>query len=101
MLCGTTANDRIHQLNKRALRVLHGDYTSTFEELLVRSEEIIIHCNNLQKLMIEIYKCINTSSLAVLSKSFTTKEMNYNLSPTVQELVPTYMTSLLEKCISK
>ena len=43
MLCGKTANNRINQLHKRALRVLDGDYTSTIEELLVRSEEITIH----------------------------------------------------------
>ena len=40
------------------MRVLHGDYTSRFEELLVTSEEITIHCSNLQKFMIELYECV-------------------------------------------
>ena len=79
MFCGKTANNRINQLHKRALRVIHGDYTSTFEELLVRSEEITIHCINLQRLMIEIFKCTNHISLAVLSEFFTTTEMNYDV----------------------
>ena len=79
MFCGKTANNRINQLHKRALRVLHGDYTSTFEELLVKSEEITIHCSSLQKLLIEIYECTNYISPAVLSEFFITKEINYNL----------------------
>ena len=79
MFCGKTANNRINRLHKRALRVLHGDYTSTFEELLARSEEITIHCRNIQKLMVEIYKCTNAISPSILSEFFTTKDVKYNL----------------------
>ena len=64
---GKTANNRIHQLHKCTLRVLQSDYTATFEELLVKSEEVTIHCSNLQKLMIEIYECTNYLSPAVLN----------------------------------
>ena len=59
MFCGKTENNRINQLHKHALRVLCSDYTSTFKELLVKLEETTIRCSNLQKLMIEIYECIN------------------------------------------
>ena len=79
MFCGKTSNNRINRLHKRALRVLHGDYTSTFEELLARSEEITIHCSNLQKLMVEIYECSNFISPSILSEFFTTKEITYDL----------------------
>ena len=37
MFCGKTSNHGISQLHKRALRVLHCDYT--FEEVLARSEK--------------------------------------------------------------
>ena len=43
MFCGKTANNRINQLHKRALRVLHNDYTATFEDLLEKSEEVTAH----------------------------------------------------------
>ena len=66
-------------MHKRTLRVLHNDYTATFEELLVKSEKVTIHCSNLQKLMIEIYECTNYISAAVLSELFTTKEISYYL----------------------
>ena len=34
MFCCKTANNRIYQLHKRALRVLQSEYTATFEDLL-------------------------------------------------------------------
>ena len=43
MFCGKTANNIINQLHKRALRVLHNDYTATFEDLLEKSKEATVH----------------------------------------------------------
>ena len=79
MFCGKIANNRINRSHKHALRVLQGDYTSTFEELLIKSEEITIHCSNLQKLMVEIYECTNYISPSALSEFFATKEIKYDL----------------------
>ena len=77
MFCGKTANNRISQLHKRALRVLHNDNTATFEDLLEKSEKVTVHCSNLQKLMIEIYECTNYIGPLVLTEFFTTKEISY------------------------
>ena len=52
---------------------------ATFEELLVKSKEVAIHCSNLQKLMIEIYEYTNYICPAVLTEFFTTKEISYDL----------------------
>ena len=79
MLCGKTANNRIYQMHKRALRVLQSDYAATSGELLVKSKEITIHCSNLQKLMIEIYECTNYVNPVGLTEFFTTKEISYDL----------------------
>ena len=79
MFCGKAGSSRINQLHKRTLRVLQSDYTATFEELLVKSEEVTIHCSNLQKLIIEIYECTSYISLAVMTEHFTTKEISYDL----------------------
>ena len=61
------------------MRILHGDFNSTFKELLVKSDEITIHCSKLRKLMTEIYKCMIYTSPPVLSEFFKTKEINYGL----------------------
>ena len=74
-----TANNRINQWHKRTLRVLQNDYAATFEELLAKSEESMIHCSSPQKLMIEIYECRNYISSAVVTEFFTTKEISYDL----------------------
>ena len=79
MFCGKIANNRINQLHKCSLRVLHNDYTATLEELLVKSREVTIHCSNLQKLMIELYEHTNYISPAVLTEFFTTIEISYDL----------------------
>ena len=79
MFCGKIANNRINQLHKRALRVLQSDYAATFEELLVKSKEVTIHCSNLQKLMIDIYECSNYISPALFTEFFATKEISYDL----------------------
>ena len=79
MFCGKTANHRINQLHKRALRVFHNDYTATFEYLLEKSEEVTVRCSNLQKLMIEIYECTNYIGPAVLIELFTIKDISYDL----------------------
>ena len=62
-VCSKTANNGINQLHKRALRLLQRDYTATFEELQVKLVEVMMHCSNLQKLMIEIYECTNCIGL--------------------------------------
>ena len=52
-------NNEINRTHKRALRILFNDYDSSFDELLERSESVKIHVQNLNKLMIEIYKTMN------------------------------------------
>ena len=38
-----TTDDKVNNAHKRALRVLLNDYTSSFDELLYRDEEVTIH----------------------------------------------------------
>ena len=93
MFWGKTANNRINQLHKRALRVLQNDFTDTFEVLLEKSEEVTVHCSNLQKLMIEICKCTNYIGPAVLTEFFTTKEISYDLRIKTLLQIPKVKTS--------
>ena len=54
-----TANKEINRVHKRALRILLRDYDAPFDELLVKNEEKTVHVQNLQMLMIEVYKSLN------------------------------------------
>ena len=79
MFCGRTANNEINRVHKRALRILLKDYDASFDELLIRNDEKTVHVQNLQKLMIEVYKSLNHENPSFLWDLFTRKEINYNL----------------------
>ena len=73
MFCGKTTNDKVNSVHRRALRVLLNDYTSSFEELLHRKEEVKIHDKNLQKLMPEVYRCMTSANASFCGSSSTKK----------------------------
>ena len=56
IFCGKGANNKINKIHKQALRVLFNDYDTPFNDLLARSNEKTVHVQNLQRLVIEIYK---------------------------------------------
>ena len=49
-------NNRINHIHERALRLVYKDYTSSFDELLLKDNSCRIHQRNLQKLAIEIFQ---------------------------------------------
>ena len=59
-------------LHFRALRIVHRDETSTFDELLLKDESITVHHKNLHTLAIELYKVINGLGLTFLTHIFPT-----------------------------
>ena len=70
---------QIISIHERALRIVHKDSTSSFEQLLQLSGSIKIHQRNLQLLSIEIYKALNKLSSPLMSDLFQVKDMKYNL----------------------
>ena len=46
-------------MQKRALRFLHNDYSSSYEELLKKSEKSTVNVSNFCSLCIEIFKTLN------------------------------------------
>jgi len=77
MFCGNVANKDLNRIHKRALRILQNDYSS-FEELLRKSNECTIRANNLQKLMLEVYKNINKKP-SFMWNMFHEKSSQYDL----------------------
>ena len=87
MFSGKSSNNEIIRLHKRALRVLLDDYGSTFNELLQKKGEQIIHIKNLQTLLLEVYKC------SLLSRSLLRKLAHkYNLRIKDVVLLPSTKT---------
>ena len=73
------ANNEINRTHKRALRILLKDYDSSFDELLEKSESVKIHDQNLQKLMIEIYKTMKNVNPSYIWEFHERKVVKYDL----------------------
>ena len=79
MPCGKDANHKINSTDKRALRIIHNDYDSSFNTLLKKSDTVAIHIKNIQKLMLEIYKSMNHANPSYIWDLHERKESQYDL----------------------
>ena len=70
MFCSRKINGKINDIHKRALRMVYGDYTSSFEELLIRDKTVCIHHRNIQRVAIEMFKVKNNLSPEILKGLF-------------------------------
>ena len=55
-------NNKINRLHERALRIVYDDDVSTFDQLLAMDKSFCIHHQNIQRLLIEIYKALHDTS---------------------------------------
>ena len=62
MFCDRNPNKKINRLHERALRLVYNDYPSSFETLLERDSSFTIHHQNIQRMLIEIYRSLNKAS---------------------------------------
>ena len=52
-------NNRINLIHERGLRMVYGDYTSSFKELLKKDGSVTIHHRNIQLVAIVMFKVKN------------------------------------------
>ena len=52
-------NKRINHIHERGLRMVYHDYTTSFEDLLIKNESVCIHHRNIQLVAIEMFKVKN------------------------------------------
>jgi hypothetical protein len=75
MFCSRKMNRKINHIHERALGLVYGDYTASFEELLKKDKTLSIHHRNIQYIAIEMYKVINNLSPQILNEIFEKCEM--------------------------
>ena len=80
-MCHSRAlNNRINNLQERALWIVYQDKLSDFEALLKNDKSVTIHTRTLHYLVTEVYKAKNNISLEIMRDIFHFKENeNYNL----------------------
>ena len=59
MFHGRQINDKINKLHERALRIVYNDTVTSFENFLIKNKSFTIHHQNIQLLVIEIYRTIH------------------------------------------
>ena len=62
MFCGKCSNSLIMKTHYRCLKAIYNTQTKTYRDLLCINGKIDIHTQNIQILIIEIYKCLNKIS---------------------------------------
>ena len=55
MFCSKEANNEIEKLHKRALQIIHYDFSSSWDDLCMKDNSATIHVRNLQLLLTEIF----------------------------------------------
>ena len=78
MFSTRAVNDKINRLHETGLRALLNDDTSTFNDMLSKSNDTTIHVKNIQKLMIEFYKYLYGLSAPVVKEFFTKRLFKHN-----------------------
>ena len=79
MFCGKSSNEGIDRVQRIALRSIYNDYTSNYNDLLTKGNHLKIHEINKRKLLIEVYKCLNSINPVFLTNLFTQRPIQYNL----------------------
>ena len=82
MFCGKMSDNLIVKTHYRTLRAIYDTQTRSYEELLHLSGKKKIHTQNLQILMVEVYKCLNNISPPFTWDYFKQNNNPYNLRNT-------------------
>ena len=82
--------NNINKIHERALRIIHKDSTSNFENLLIKSNSVSVH----QLLLIEIYKTVNNLNPSFMAEVFITNVVPYNLLGSTNLVLPKAKTNL-------
>ena len=83
------SNNKINRLRERALGIVYDDDGSTFDQLLPVEKSFRIHHQNIQRLLIQIYKTLHDSSGKSLKDLFVRRKSTINLE-SKPELVNTF-----------
>ena len=79
MFSSRASNTLIDRVHKRALRVVFSNFSLSHEELLNRTNTDKIHIQNLQTLMVEVFKSINGLSPSFMQEIFQQKTVRFYL----------------------
>ena len=78
MFHGKVVNERINRIHKRALRAVYNDFTSNYQQLLLKGNHVTVHQKNLKTLAVKTFKSAQGYSPKFINALFTAKKVQYN-----------------------
>ena len=90
-------NNKINWLHERALIIIYDDDVSTFDQLLAMDKSFCIHHQNIQRLLIEIYKALHDISGNILKELFMKRESIVSLHSKPELVIPSVNSVLKVK----
>ena len=79
MFSGKESKNKVEKLHKRVLQIIHDDFSSPYETLLLKDNSTTIHKRNLKFLMTEILKNIDNENPSFMKEIFAREDSIYNL----------------------
>ena len=76
--CSKTNTKKLENIQKRALRFIYNDYTSSYEELLLKAKIPSLEIKRMRTMAIETYKILYNLSPPCLQDLVSFKQTNYN-----------------------
>ena len=76
---GKTVEKRINRIQKRSLRAVYDEFNLDLNQLLQKGNHVTVHQNNIRKLIIKVYKCLNNESPEILENMFKKHTIVHNL----------------------
>ena len=78
----------LSRLFERALRIVYDDDVATFDQLLAMGKSVFIHHQNIQRLLIEIYKALNDISGNSLKELFVRRKSTISVWSKPELVIP-------------
>ena len=92
MFSTRTVNNKINRLLERGLRTRLNDETSTFNDMLSKSNVTTLHVKYIQKLKTEFHKYLYDLSTSIMKEILTKRILKHNLKNCRQTLLPNTKT---------
>ena len=74
MYCSRKSNKLINNIRERALQIAYNDFSSNFEQLLLKNHTVTHHARNLKQSATEIYKNIHHEISSFMNEIFIISE---------------------------
>ena len=76
--CSAKSMHKIEKVQERALRFLHNDHASSYNDLLLKSQRCTMHVHRLRAISIELFKTLNGLNPSFMKDIFQVRSSNYS-----------------------